>query len=51
VIAGTLATLGAAVTETGLESPVTLIVGEVGKRALRKRHDAAGDAPAAVEVA
>jgi siroheme synthase len=51
VVAGTLATLGALVRGSELESPVTLIVGEVGQRLLRKTIDAAGDRPAAVEVA
>jgi len=51
VVVATLATLGDAVRAAGLESPVTLIVGEVGQRVLRKHIDAAGDPPAAVEVA
>ena len=51
VVAGTLATLAEKVRASGLESPVTLIVGEVGKRALEKTIEAAGDRPAAVEVA
>jgi uroporphyrin-III C-methyltransferase/precorrin-2 dehydrogenase/sirohydrochlorin ferrochelatase len=51
VIAGTLATLAEEVRAAGLESPVTLIVGDVGKRVLGVAKDAAGDGPAAVEVA
>jgi siroheme synthase len=51
VVAGTLATLAEKVRASGLESPVTLIAGEVGKRALEKAIEAAGDRPAAVEVA
>jgi uroporphyrin-III C-methyltransferase/precorrin-2 dehydrogenase/sirohydrochlorin ferrochelatase len=51
VVAGTLETLGAAVRAAELESPVTLIVGEVGQRVLRKTIDATGARPDAVEVA
>ncbi|MBM4183161.1 MAG: uroporphyrinogen-III C-methyltransferase [Gemmatimonadetes bacterium] len=51
VVAGTLATLADAVRAAELESPVTLIVGEVGRRTLRKNIDATGDRPAAEEVA
>jgi siroheme synthase len=51
VVAGTLATLGALVRESGIESPVTLIVGDVGRGVLRRTIDAAGAPPAAVEVA
>jgi uroporphyrin-III C-methyltransferase/precorrin-2 dehydrogenase/sirohydrochlorin ferrochelatase len=52
VVAGTLATLATKVRESGLESPVTLIAGDVGKRVLEEKTiEAAGDRSAAVEVA
>jgi len=51
VVAGTLATLAERVRTADLESPVTLIVGEVGTRVLKNANEATGDRPAAVEVA
>ncbi|MEQ1855220.1 MAG: uroporphyrinogen-III C-methyltransferase [Longimicrobiales bacterium] len=51
VVAGTLTTLGGLVRDAALESPVTLVVGDVGRRVLAKSIDAGGDRPAAVEVA
>ncbi len=51
VVAGTLQTLADKVRQSDMESPVTLIVGAVGERALQKTIDAAGDRPAAVDVA
>ena len=51
VVAGTLATLAERVRAAALESPVTLIVGDVGTRVLKQANEATGDRPAAVEVA
>jgi uroporphyrin-III C-methyltransferase/precorrin-2 dehydrogenase/sirohydrochlorin ferrochelatase len=51
VIVGTLATLADRVRAAALESPVTLIVGDVGTRVLKQVDEASGDRPAAVEVA
>jgi siroheme synthase len=51
VVAGTLATLAEKVRAVGLESPVTLIVGEAGRRALERTAEATGKAPVVVGVA
>jgi siroheme synthase len=56
IVTGTLATLAEAIRETGLESPVTLIVGEVAGEAARRTQErtstgAPGGSLGAVEVA
>jgi hypothetical protein len=51
-VTGTLATLAEAVRSAGLQSPVTLIVGEVARRAVEQTsREAPAGSPGAVEVA